>query len=59
MTKTASEQLKEKLIDLKQESTAKQTFSISDFESEARKVRDTFKKTDEHEHIQPRKALSL
>lgn len=62
MKKTASEILKEKLIDLKTESTPNKTFSQSSFESEAEKVRKTFTEENEeqaNENIQPRRSLKL
>lgn len=57
MNKTASELLKEKLIELTSVNTAKETFNLKDFESEAKKVRETFEK--ENENIQYRKALHV
>ena len=55
MDKTASDLLKEKLIDLKSTSTANKAFDISVFETEAKKVKDTFDKVDEH--IQHRESI--
>ena len=59
MSKTPSEQLREKLIELTSESTAKKTFSISDIESKAKKVRDTFEDEVRDEYIQHRGAIKV
>lgn len=59
MVKSASEQLKERLIQLRSESTAKKTFTIEDIQSKAKKAKDTFNENDVHEHIQPQRAVKV
>lgn len=53
--KTASEQLKEKLIDLRTTKTVNKKFNVSEFESLAKKVKNTF--TEVHENPQYRKSI--
>jgi hypothetical protein len=62
MKKTASELLKEKLIELNPDGKAAKNFTQAGFESEAEKVRQTFIEEDTdkvNEDIQHRGSLSL
>lgn len=47
-TKTASEILKERLVTLNPNNKSKKTFNISDFEAEAKKVKETFGELNEN-----------